>query len=82
MPTILIDTKQLEQGLWIIEALKQAEFIKSNGEGRRLINNGGVRLNDVVVVDPDQKILISDANSDGVIKLSSGKKRHALLKAN
>ena len=82
LPTILIDTKQLEQGLWIIEALKQAEFIKSNGEGRRLINNGGVRLNDVVVVDADQKILISDANSDGVIKLSSGKKRHALLKAN
>jgi len=82
LPTILIDTKQLEQGLWIIESLKQAEFIKSNGEGRRLINNGGVRLNDVVVVDPDQKVLISDANSDGVIKLSSGKKRHALLKAN
>ena len=82
LPTILIDTKQLEQGLWIIEALKQAEFIKSNGEGRRLINNGGVRLNDVAVVHPDQKILISDANSDGVIKLSSGKKRHALLKAN
>ena len=82
LPTILIDTKQLEQGLWIIEALKQAEFIKSNGEGRRLINNGGVRLNDEVVVDPDQKILISDANSDAVIKLSSGKKRHALLKAN
>ena len=82
MPTILIDTKQLEQGLWIITALKQAEFIKSNGEGRRLINNGGVRLNDVVVENEGQKILISDANSDGVIKLSSGKKRHALLKAN
>ena len=82
LPTILIDTKQLEQGLWIIEALKQAEFIKSNGEGRRLINNGGAKLNDIAVVDPDRKILISDANSDGVIKLSSGKKRHALLKAN
>ena len=82
LPTILIDTKQLEQGLWIIEALKQAEFIKSNGEGRRLINNGGVRLNDLVVVDADRTILISDANSDAVIKLSSGKKRHALLKAN
>jgi len=82
LPTILIDTKQLEQGIWIIEALKQAEFIKSNGEGRRLINNGGAKLNDIAVVDPDRKILISDANPDGVIKLSSGKKRHALLKAN
>ena len=82
LPTILIDTKQLERGIWIIEALKQAEFIKSNGEGRRLINNGGAKLNDKAVVDPDRKILISDANPDGVIKLSSGKKRHALLKAN
>ena len=82
LPTILIDTKQLEKGIWIIEALKQAEFIKSNGEGRRLINNGGAKLNDIAVVDPDRKILISDVNPDGVIKLSSGKKRHALLKAN
>jgi tyrosyl-tRNA synthetase len=82
LPTILIDTKQLEKGIWIIEALKQAEFIKSNGEGRRLINNGGAKLNDIAVVDPDRKILISNANPDGVIKLSSGKKRHALLKAN
>ena len=82
LPTILVDTKQLEQGIWIIEALKQAEFVKSNGEGRRLINNGGAKLNDIAVVDPDRKILISDANPDGVIKLSSGKKRHALLKAN
>ena len=82
LPTILIDTKQLEKGIWIIEALKQAEFIKSNGEGRRLINNGGAKLNDIAVVDPDRKVLISDANPDGVIKLSSGKKRHALLKAN
>ena len=82
LPTIQIDTKQLEQGIWIIEALKQAEFIKSNGEGRRLINNGGAKLNDIAVVDPDRKIFISDANPDGVIKLSSGKKRHALLKAN
>ena len=82
LPTILIDPAQLERGIWIIEAMKKAEFIKSNGEGRRLINNGGARLNDIVVVDPDQKIMFSDINSDGLIKLSSGKKRHVLLKAN
>ena len=82
LPTILIDPAQLERGIWIIEAMKKAEFIKSNGEGRRLINNGGARLNNVVVADPDQKIMFSDINSDGIIKLSSGKKRHVLLKAN
>jgi tyrosyl-tRNA synthetase len=82
LPSILIDLKELEEGLWVLEALRKAELIKSNGEGRRLISNGGARLNNVVIIDPDLKIRITDANKDGVIKLSSGKKRHILLRVN
>ncbi|MBT4354883.1 MAG: tyrosine--tRNA ligase, partial [Rhodospirillaceae bacterium] len=52
------------------------------GEGRRLISNGGARLNNVVITDPDLKISIIDANADGIVKLSLGKKRHVLLRAN
>jgi tyrosyl-tRNA synthetase len=62
--------------------MRKAELIKSNGEGRRLISNGGARLNNVVITDPDLKISIIDANADGIVKLSSGKKRHVLLRAN
>ena len=82
LPCILINSKELEEGLWVLEAMRKAELIKSNGEGRRLISNGGARLNDVVVTDPDLKIKITDTNEDGVIKLSLGKKRHVLLRAN
>ncbi|MDC1427877.1 tyrosine--tRNA ligase [Rhodospirillaceae bacterium] len=82
LPCILINSKELEEGLWVLEAMRKSELIKSNGEGRRLISNGGARLNDVVVTDPDLKIKITDTNEDGVIKLSLGKKRHVLLRAN
>jgi len=82
LPSVLIDLKALEEGLWVLEAMRKAELIRSNGEGRRLISNGGARLNNVVIIDPDLKIRITDADKDGVIKLSSGKKRHVLLRAN
>ena len=82
LPCILINSKELEEGLWVLEAMRKSELIKSNGEGRRLISNGGARLNDVVVTDPDLKIKITDTNEDGVIKLSLGKKRHVLLRVN
>ena len=82
LPSISITSKELEEGLWVLEAMRKAELIKSNGEGRRLISNGGARLNNVVITDPDLKINIIDANADGIVKLSSGKKRHVLLRAN
>ena len=82
LPSISITSKELEEGLWVLEAMRKAELIKSNGEGRRLISNGGARLNNVVITDPDLKISIIDANADGIVKLSSGKKRHVLLRAN
>ena len=52
----------------------------SKGEARRLIKGGGARLNDVVITDETQSIIAADINSGGVIKLSAGKKRHALAK--
>ena len=82
LPSISITSKELEEGLWVLEAMRKAELIKSNGEGRRLISNGGARLNNVVITDPDLKISIIDANADGIVKLSLGKKRHVLLRAN
>ena len=52
----------------------------SNSEARKLIANGGLRLNDVVVSDPRLQIDETALTPDGVLKLSSGKKRHALVK--
>jgi len=52
----------------------------SNSEARKLIANNGLRLNDGVVSDPRLIVDVAALNSDGVLKLSSGKKRHVLVK--
>jgi tyrosyl-tRNA synthetase len=52
----------------------------SNSEARKLIANNGLRLNDVAITDPRMQIDASALTSDGVLKLSSGKKKHVLVK--
>ncbi len=59
----------------IVEACIAAGFAKSNGEARRLIQGGGIRLNDEVVSDDKQQMTAP-------AKLSMGKKRHVLVTAN
>jgi tyrosyl-tRNA synthetase len=54
--------------------------VKSNGEARRQIQGGGLRVNDAVLKDENAKLSPADAK-DGVIKLSLGRKRHVLLRA-
>ena len=79
LPTIPVATAILTIGLNVVDAYKLAGLAQSNGEVRRLISQGGARLNDVPVDSYDHSITISDANKEGLIKISSGKKRHALL---
>jgi tyrosyl-tRNA synthetase len=52
----------------------------SNSEARKLIANNGLKLNDVAVSDPRLTVDTSSLNADGVLKLSSGKKKHVLVK--
>ena len=79
LPTVEIPHAQLTAGLPAYEALRVAGLAASNGEARRLIKGGGARLNDAVISDENQALSPADL-ADGVIKLSAGKKRHALLK--
>jgi tyrosyl-tRNA synthetase len=53
---------------------------RGHGEARRLIEQGAIRVNDETVTDPNAKVSAADLK-DGAIKLSAGKKRHALIKA-
>ena len=80
LPFIKINKNDLEEGVWVIEAMRNLSLIKSNGEGRRLIANGGARVNDRVIKDPEKHLKTPDVSTEGIIKLSVGKKRHALLK--
>ena len=80
LPFIIINKNDLEDGVWVIEAMRKLALIQSNGEGRRLIADGGVRVNDTVINDPEKQLNVSDISISGMIKLSAGKKRHALVK--
>ena len=80
LPTTDVKRTDLDAGLWIVDGLRQAGLVASNGEARRLIKNGGARVNDAAVSDADLKLGPADVGDDGIVKLSSGRKRHALLR--
>ena len=60
--------------------MTRAGLTQSNGEARRLIKGGGARINDARVEDEAATVSLSDVNDEGVIKLSAGRKRHALVR--
>ena len=80
LPTVEIDKHELSEGLSVAVAFVKAGLVASNGEARRQIKGGGLRVNDAVVVDEQAKLTDKDVGVDGVIKLSFGKKKHVLLK--
>ena len=54
-------------------------LVASNGEARRQIRGGGLRVNDQVLTD--EQATVGTANLvSGAIKLSLGRKKHALVK--
>ncbi|GAA0577739.1 tyrosine--tRNA ligase [Craurococcus roseus] len=64
----------------VVDLLAAAKFVASKGEARRLVAQGGVRLNDATVTDATQAVTAADLR-DGAAKLSLGRKRHLLVRA-
>ena len=63
-----------------LAAFVKAGLVTSNGEARRQIKGGGLKVNDVTVTDEKMTLTPSQLTPEGVIKLSLGRKRHVLLK--
>jgi tyrosyl-tRNA synthetase len=80
LPTVEVDRSDLEAGLGVLTAFVKAGLVASNGEARRQIHGGGLKINDETVVSDKAVLKSSDAAAGGVIKLSLGKKKHVLLK--
>lgn len=80
LPKIELASSDLKSGIGLLTLLVQAGLAKSNGEARRHVQGGGVRVNDKPVEDEARLISDVDLNNDGVVKLSFGKKRHVLIK--
>lgn len=80
LPQIDIPRARFDAGLSVVDLLVEAGLASSKGEARRLIQGGGARINDEQIQDVEHKISSNNLNSDDIIKLSSGKKKHVLVK--
>jgi tyrosyl-tRNA synthetase len=80
LPTIEVPRSELESGISVLAAFSaKAGLVVSNMEARRQIRGGGLKVNDVTVVDEKMVLTERELTSEGVIKLSLGRKRHVLL---
>src|SRR3954464_11422768 len=80
LPTVEVAHAEFDAGLGVLTAFVKAGLVASNGEARRQIKGGGLRVNDVAVTDEKMTLTAKELTGEGVIKLSLGRKRHILLK--
>lgn len=80
LPTVEVASAELEAGIGLLALIVKAGLAASNGEARRHIQGGAVRINDAGVSDERMSVGSAEVTGDGVIKLSLGKKKHILIK--
>jgi len=80
LPTVDVDRAKLEAGIGILSLFVSAGLSASNGEARRHVQGGAVRLNDQPVSDERRMVTLEDLNPQNVLKLSLGRKKHILVR--
>ena len=80
LPTVEVRSADLSAGIPVVDLLVGAELAAIQRRSAPPDQGNGARLNDAVVADTAATVGAADAVS-GVIKLSAGKKRHALVRA-
>jgi tyrosyl-tRNA synthetase len=82
LPTVEVPRAEFAKGVGVLNAFaEKTGLVASNGEARRQIKSGGLRVNDQPVTDDKMMLTEAALTADGVVKLSFGKKKHVLLKA-
>lgn len=80
LPTVEIKRAELDKKIGVLAAFVQAGLVASTSEARRQIKGGGLKVNDATVSDEKMLLSPNDLTSEGVVKLSLGRKKHVLLK--
>lgn len=79
LPEVDLPANMLAEGLPAFRVFQEAGLAASGGEARRLIRGGGGRVNDAVISDENQVFTLEDLR-EGTLKVSSGKKKHILIR--
>ncbi|MEJ6783224.1 tyrosine--tRNA ligase [Aminobacter sp. Piv2-1] len=80
LPTVEVAGDELKAGIGLLSLVVRAGLAASNGEARRHVQGGAVRLNDQPVNDERRAVTTADLTPEGVVKLSLGKKKHILVR--
>ncbi len=80
LPGVAVAKAELEAGIGLLALFVKAGLAASNGEARRHVQGGAVRLNDESVSDEKRVVTLQDLSPEGAIKLSLGKKKHILVR--
>jgi len=80
LPTVDVPAASLEAGQGLLSLLVAAGLAASNGEARRHVQGNAVRVNDEPVKDERRVVTSADLGDKGVVKLSVGRKKHALVR--
>ncbi|VAV91249.1 Tyrosyl-tRNA synthetase [hydrothermal vent metagenome] len=82
LPSVDVARTELAENMGILSALVKAGLASSNGEARRHVQGGAIKINDAPCKDFRTTLNESDVTGEGIIKLSMGKKKHVLLRVN
>ena len=77
LPTMTLSAAEIADGISVAQLITRTGLAASGKEAKRLIAEGGARMNDAPVTDAGQMVTAADLTQP--IKLSAGKKRHALV---
>jgi tyrosyl-tRNA synthetase len=75
IPSLEIPKRELAEGINVLELFARTELCSSKSEARRLVSQGGARINDEKITDIEATIDLSRAE-DGELLLRAGKKRY------
>ena len=78
LPSVTLTAEEAAAGVPLAQLFQRAGLASSGKEARRLMAEGGARVNDEPATDPTRLVTAADL-AGGPIKLSAGKKRHAVV---
>ena len=77
LPKVMLSAEEIGDGISVAQLIVKSGLVKSGKEAKRLISENGARLDDLPLSEAGQMIYIE--NLKETVKLSAGKKRHAIV---
>ena len=81
LPEIIVKKKDIIKGIKLLDFLSKNQIVHSKSEARRIIENKGLKINDILIADPKKILELTDFTNN-ILKISHGKKKHYIIKIN